>query len=81
VDGLISAIGGWFSGGIRVIPPVLGTGSGWVDCDPTNKLQPGETYVKIAVGRDYADVGPISGHYVGSTERSLDVSVQIRAVE
>ncbi|KAF0179976.1 MAG: Transglutaminase domain-containing protein [Limisphaerales bacterium] len=60
---------------------VLIPGVGWRALDPTHNSQPGETYVKIAVGRDYADVAPISGHYVGSTDRTLDVSVQIRAVE
>lgn len=54
---------------------------GWRALDPTHNCQPGETYVKIGVGRDYADVAPVSGHYVGNTQRSLEVSVQIRAVE
>ena len=60
---------------------VLIPGIGWRALDPTHNCQPGETYVKIAVGRDYADVAPISGHYVGNTERSLEVNVQIRVVE
>ena len=59
---------------------VLIPGIGWRALDPTHNRQPGETYVKIAIGRDYADVAPISGHYVGNTERALEVSVQIRAV-
>ena len=59
---------------------VLIPGIGWRALDPTHNCQPGETYVKIAVGRDYADVAPISGHYVGNTERTLEVSVQIRSV-
>ena len=60
---------------------VLIPGIGWRALDPTHNCQPGETYVKIAVGRDYADVAPVSGHYVGNTERSLNVSVQIRSAE
>ncbi|NBV22412.1 MAG: transglutaminase family protein [Proteobacteria bacterium] len=60
---------------------VLIPGVGWRALDPTHNCQPGETYVKIAVGRDYADVAPISGHYVGSTNRTLEVSVQIQSVE
>lgn len=59
---------------------VLIPGIGWRALDPTHNTQPGETYVKIAVGRDYADVAPVSGHYVGSTDRTLEVSVQIRAM-
>ena len=60
---------------------VLIPGIGWRGLDPTHNCQPGETYVKIGVGRDYADVAPVSGHYVGTTERSLEVGVQIRALE
>ncbi|MFA6544799.1 MAG: transglutaminase family protein [Limisphaerales bacterium] len=60
---------------------VLIPGVGWRALDPTHNCQPGESYVKIAVGRDYADVAPISGHYAGNTGRSLEVSVQIRALE
>ena len=59
---------------------VLIPGIGWRALDPTHNCQPGETYVKIAVGRDYADVAPISGHYVGNTERTLAVSVQIKTL-
>jgi hypothetical protein len=33
--------------------------------------------VKIAVGRDYADVAPVSGTYLGTTERKLEVEVKI----
>lgn len=54
---------------------------GWRGLDPTHNCQPGETYVKIGIGRDYADVAPVSGHYVGNTQRSLEVNVQIRAME
>ncbi len=60
---------------------VLIPGVGWRALDPTHNSQPGENYVKIAVGRDYADVAPVSGHYVGNTARSLEVSVQIKAME
>lgn len=59
---------------------VLIPGIGWCALDPTHNVQPGESYVKIAVGRDYADVAPVSGHYVGNTERSLEVSVRVSAM-
>ena len=57
---------------------VLIPGIGWRALDPTHNCQPGETYVKIAVGRDYADVAPVSGHYVGNTQRSMEVSLSIK---
>jgi transglutaminase-like putative cysteine protease len=52
-------------------------GTGWLGLDPTHNRQPDETYVKIAVGRDYADVAPIKGTYKGTTERTMNVEVKI----
>ena len=52
-------------------------GLGWRALDPTHNRVPDETYVKIAVGRDYADVPPVTGTYKGTTERTLSVQVQI----
>ena len=37
-----------------------------------------EAYVKIAVGRDYSDVPPLSGNYKGTRDRQLSVSVTIK---
>jgi transglutaminase-like putative cysteine protease len=52
-------------------------GIGWQGLDPTHNGQPDETYVKIGVGRDYADVAPVSGTYKGTTDRTLSVEVKI----
>jgi transglutaminase-like putative cysteine protease len=54
-------------------------GAGWQGLDPTHNCLPDETYVKIAVGRDYADVPPVSGTYKGTTDRKLMVDVRISA--
>lgn len=59
---------------------VLIPGIGWRGLDPTHNRQTGENYVKIAVGRDYADVPPVTGNYKGTTERKMEVSVNIRPV-
>jgi transglutaminase-like putative cysteine protease len=56
---------------------VLIPGVGWRGLDPTHNRQADETYVKLAVGRDYADVAPVAGNYQGTTDRKLDVSVRI----
>jgi transglutaminase-like putative cysteine protease len=56
---------------------VLVPSVGWIALDPTHNRQPDETYVKVAVGRDYADAAPIRGTYKGTTERTMDVSVRI----
>ena len=56
-------------------------GVGWRGLDPTHNCLADETYVKIAVGRDYADVPPITGTYKGTTERTLSVQVQIQRLD
>lgn len=53
-------------------------GHGWRGLDPTHNRQTDETYIKLAVGRDYADVPPVSGHYKGTSERKMEVEVEIR---
>lgn len=50
---------------------------GWRGLDPTHNCAVDENYVKIAVGRDYADVTPVSGHYKGTLDRKMDVTVEI----
>ena len=52
----------------------------WRTC-VTHNRPADETYVKIAVGRDYADVPPITGTYKGTTERTLSVQVQIQRLD
>jgi transglutaminase-like putative cysteine protease len=59
---------------------VLIPGVGWIPLDPTHNRQTDETYVKIAVGRDYADVPPMTGNYRGTTDRQMQVEVSIKAV-
>ena len=55
-------------------------GVGWRGLDPTNNRQTDGQYVKIAVGRDYADVPPVTGTYKGTTDRKLEVEVKIEPV-
>jgi len=50
---------------------------GWLALDPTHNRQSDATYIKIGIGRDYADVPPVAGYYKGTLERKLDVEVQI----
>ncbi|MGO8836334.1 MAG: transglutaminase family protein [Limisphaerales bacterium] len=56
-------------------------GCGWQALDPTHNCQPEATYVKIGIGRDYADVPPVAGNYRGTLQRTMEVEVQIRPVE
>jgi len=60
---------------------VLIPGTGWIALDPTHDRPVDENYVKIAVGRDYADVPPVAGNYKGTTQRKLEVKVDIKRLE
>jgi transglutaminase-like putative cysteine protease len=52
-------------------------GIGWMGFDPTNDLECGERHIRVAVGRDYADVPPTRGVYKGGGESELSVSVSV----
>lgn len=53
-------------------------GHGWSAYDPTHDRIADERYVKVAVGRDYADIRPVNGTYRGAPTRSLAVKVTVR---
>jgi transglutaminase-like putative cysteine protease len=50
---------------------------GWVGFDPTNNLLAGNRHIRVAVGRDYADVPPTRGVFKGGASSNLEVSVQV----
>jgi transglutaminase-like putative cysteine protease len=56
-------------------------GHNWQGLDPTHNCPTNETYVKLAVGRDYADVPPVRGTYKGNTQSTLTVDVKIQQLE
>jgi transglutaminase-like putative cysteine protease len=56
-------------------------GYGWAAYDPTHDRAADERYVKVACGRDYGDIRPVSGTYRGGKTRSLSVDVRLREVE
>lgn len=53
-------------------------GHGWAAYDPTHDRVADDRYVKVALGRDYADIRPVSGTYRGAPARSLKVEVTVR---
>jgi transglutaminase-like putative cysteine protease len=53
----------------------------WVDFDPTNNCFVGDSHVTIAWGRDYGDVCPIQGVFVGGGQHRIDVSVDMAPVD
>lgn len=52
-------------------------GLGWTDFDPTNNVLGGESHIRVAVGRDYAEVPPTRGVFKGGAESELSVSVTV----
>ena len=57
---------------------------GWLDLDPTNNrcglASPGLDYVRLAVGRDFADVSPLRGVLQGGGAHTLEVAVTVAPV-
>ena len=53
-------------------------GQGWISLDPTHNLEQNEAYVRIAVGRDYGDVPPTQGVFVGNGKEQMDVDVTVK---
>jgi transglutaminase-like putative cysteine protease len=53
-------------------------GLGWIDVDPTNNVVPCWDHVTVAWGRDYGDVCPIKGVFVGGGQHEMQVSVEVR---
>ena len=51
--------------------------NGWVEFDPTNNRQPAADYVRIALGRDFADVSPLRGVIRGGADHTLKVGVRV----
>jgi len=54
-------------------------GAGWVAFDPTNNLIGGTRHIRVAIGRDYADVPPTRGVYKGDATSELAVVVTVFA--
>ena len=51
---------------------------GWIGIDPTNNIMAGERHIRIAFGRDYADVPPTRGVYKGLTAVRSELAVSVR---
>jgi transglutaminase-like putative cysteine protease len=58
---------------IEVLLPDLG----WVGLDPTNNLIADERHIRVAIGRDYADVPPTRGVFKGVSKVRSELSVSV----
>jgi len=51
---------------------------GWVGFDPTNDIVADDRHIKVAIGRDYADVPPTRGVYKGESSVKSELAVSVR---
>jgi len=58
---------------VEVLLPELG----WVGLDPTNNLIADERHIRVAIGRDYADVPPTRGVFKGVSTVKSELSVSV----
>ncbi len=54
---------------------------GWIGFDPTNDILAGDRHIRVAVGRDYADVPPTRGTYKGDADSELAISVSVQPTQ
>jgi transglutaminase-like putative cysteine protease len=54
---------------------------GWVGFDPTNNLICEDRHIRVAVGRDYADVPPTRGTFKGGADSRLSVAVRVSTAD
>jgi transglutaminase-like putative cysteine protease len=62
----------WFS--------IFSPGTGWVDFDPTNNVQPAGEHITVAYGRDFGDVSPVAGILTGGGRHIVKVAVDVEQV-
>jgi len=53
---------------------------GWLDFDPTNDVMPGGEHVMLGWGRDYGDICPIKGVFIGGGRHTMKVAVDVEPV-
>jgi transglutaminase-like putative cysteine protease len=54
---------------------------GWIGYDPTNAMLAGKDHIFTAMGRDFADVSPVDGVFIGRSGQHMKVSVEVTPVD
>lgn len=54
-----------------------GEALGWVGFDPTNAVLIGNDHIFMAMGRDFGDVSPLDGVFIGGGGQRMKVSVEV----
>jgi transglutaminase-like putative cysteine protease len=55
-------------------------GQGWISLDATHNREQTAQYVRVATGRDYGDVPPTHGIFVGDAKEKMDVAVKVKVL-
>ena len=53
---------------------------GWIGFDPTNNCLAREDHIPIGMGRDYADVSPLDGTFIGNAPQRMATAVDVAAL-
>jgi transglutaminase-like putative cysteine protease len=56
-------------------------GAGWIAFDPTSRQMGGLNLIPVAVGRDLANIMPVSGTFVGQSDDLLKMIVSVSVTE
>lgn len=59
----------------------FGPDVGWIDLDPTRGGFADDDHVTVALGRDYSDVPPNRGLWMGDASETIEVAVEIQPVD
>jgi transglutaminase-like putative cysteine protease len=54
---------------------------GWVGIDPTNGVLANADHLVVAMGRDYSDISPIDGVFVGGSSQKTFNSVDVSPID
>ena len=56
-------------------------GHEWIEFDATNNLLVNDKHIRVAVGRDFADVTPLKGIVYSGSKQEMKVSVDVRNLD
>jgi len=54
---------------------------GWIGFDPTNAILAGSDHIFTAMGRDFSDVSPLDGVFIGGAGQRMKVSVEVAPLD
>ena len=54
---------------------------GWIDADPTNDTLTNDDHVTVAWARDYSDIPPLRGVFIGGGQHKMKIGVSVSPIE